>query len=241
MRQIIDRMEMAMGSYRVQYSDFLDPYELSLALSLSHHLPDLEVKFSGGYPGAERQIMAFAPDFFDFSAEEGLALVLIESKEEALSHREVLGSILGLGISRNRIGDIKIEGHKATLVLKRELKDFILLHLKKVGRHRVLVRDLEGVDFKPPEDTWLERGTTVSSPRLDALVSAFYNLPRKETKAAIERGLVKVDFREETRPSYLVEEGALISLRGGGRRAYLKKEGQTRKGRYHITYGVLKD
>lgn len=229
-------MDMALASYQVVYTDFLDPYEEALATSLLIQAPDLEGRASGAYPQAERKILALGPEFLPFRPQDGLALIGIQSQARDLAHREVLGSVLGLGLDRRVVGDIITQGTQAWLVIKKELKDFILLELTRVGSTPVISKEVPLEGFDPPPTIYKEARATVSSDRLDGLVSACFKLSRKEAKALVQAGQVKVDFRRERRPGYSVSEDSLISVRGHGRRVFDSILGKSKKDRLHILY-----
>lgn len=72
---------------------------------------------------------------------------------------------------------------------------------------------------------------TLASPRLDAFVSAGYDLSRSEAQRLINAGLVKLNHVPEMRTDAGVSEGALISVRGHGRMKVEEMLGQTRRGR----------
>ncbi len=83
----------------------------------------------GGYDQAERQMIAFHPDALAFSWEYPICCLKIEPKavkfSEALSHRDYLGTILGLGVERSVIGDILVQEHAAWVFCQEKIADFI--------------------------------------------------------------------------------------------------------------------
>ena len=86
------------------YGDFLSENSTAIVLQRAHLLPSAPV-FFGGYDGAQRQMIAFVPEyeeaFFPVSA------IRVDTPNlKRLSHRDFLGSVLGLGIKREKCGDI---------------------------------------------------------------------------------------------------------------------------------------
>ena len=105
--------ELADAAYSrgiVTFSDFLDLYELHMIHGIDWRGHGVTVAHSGGYDSAERQIAAFLPDalLFEWQYPWKCLKVLPAAPKfaETLTHRDYLGSILGLGIERCKIGDI---------------------------------------------------------------------------------------------------------------------------------------
>ncbi len=241
LRRMIDLMDIALKNHQVQYSDFLDLYELKLTREIANAIFHLKVSVSEVSKTDERRVVAFSPDYMEFSANDELGLLKIESSSGQLTHRSILGSLLGLGIARDRVGDISIHGETAYVLVKREILDYLLVFFKKVGRNHVQVKELPLKDYVPSSENFSIHEATVSSNRLDALVSCIYRMSRQKAKALIESERVKVNFKTQTKANTEIEDGALISVRGFGRSIYASDHGRTRKDRLKITYKLLNE
>ena len=155
-----------------------------------------------------------------------------------LSHRDYLGSVLGLGLERDAIGDILIpDSHSAILLTDTRVVDFLTTQLEKVATDTVRVSRL-------PEGTALT-GTrrlqpitdTVASERLDCVVAALCNLSREKAQMAVRSGLVELDYEAVEACDTTVEAPAVISVRGFGKFAVHNFDGTTRKGRIRLVAG----
>jgi len=82
--------------------------------------------------------------------------------------------------------------------------------------------------------------TTVSSLRLDNLISTVYNISRQRSKQLIESGKVKINWSENLRPDFPLELLDIISVRGFGRIQIQELEGKTKKDKYRLLLGVLR-
>lgn len=240
LRRILDIMEISLRQYEVMYSDFLDPYEIKLVKSVANRIFELDYEISQEKI-AERRVMAFAPEYIPMDVNRAIRLIEIESKLEPLRHPDVLGSILGLGIERNKIGDIAIHDNLAQVIVKEEIGDFLILYLKKVGRIGVKVTENKLSTFKPNIPKYNKKESVIASNRLDNIVSEIYSISRSKAKNYIDGGRVKVNFKREIKPGTEVEENALISLKQYGRSCFFEELGTTRKDRLRITYGRLKE
>ena len=218
----------------------------------------------GGYPEAERVRAVILPDYTEglvdpaaLMSDPAAALRdaglddLAETVRGAvcpvqvrgsgfreLSHRDYLGSVLGLGLERDTVGDILIpDSHSAILLTDTRVGDFLITQLEKVATDTVRVSRL-------PEGTALT-GTrrlqpltdTVASERLDCVVAALCNLSREKAQMAVRSGLVERDYEAVEACDTTVEAPAVISVRGFGKFAVHSFDGTTRKGRIRLVAG----
>ena len=229
--------ELADAAYSrgiVTFSDFLDLYELHMIHGIDWSGHGVTVAHSGGYDSAERQIAAFLPDalLFEWQYPWKCLKVLPAAPKfaETLTHRDYLGSILGLGIERCKIGDILVKGNEACFFCQERMADFLLQELRTVRHTSVTVEacDFQEQGFRPEEE---EITGTVASVRLDSVISLAFSISRSSTAPLIEGGKVFVNGKLITSNGYHLNEGDLISVRGQGKFRYGSMMNQTKKGR----------
>ncbi|MBR0374206.1 MAG: hypothetical protein IJH91_06745 [Mogibacterium sp.] len=209
---------------------------------------DVTLVLYGGYPGADRRILVAAPRDLAETAEavlsldDWLAAVRVSLPGGAgarlLTHRDYLGSVLGLGLERSVIGDILVRSDGADIVIKPEMTEFLLSQYSKAGRANLKLEAISVSELIIPEQRTEEVRCTVSSLRLDNLVSAAFGVSRADAAAAISRGLVSLDHYEATKADKRVEPGSTVVLRGKGKVLLKSEDGTTKKGKTVIT--VLK-
>ncbi len=219
----------------------------------------------GGYPEAERRRAILLPDYAEglldpdaLSADPATTLEavgfseLAETVREAvtvatvkgsgfrvLSHRDFLGSALGLGLDRDALGDIVVseDGFSAYLVTDARMAKFLAAELRKVATDAVKVSLLPvGAAQIPPRRLAPVRDT-VASARIDCVVAALCNLSRDAAQTAIRQGLVELDYEPVTATDRPVEPPATLSVRGVGKFSVEGFDGETRKGRMRILAG----
>lgn len=239
LRRIIDKMEISIRDYSVQFSDFLDPYERKLVESLSTKVNTIVFKELPSDLNLERKVIAFGPDFDFINIDNAISVFQIENTFNKLDHRSVLGSLLGLGITREKIGDIAIHEKVSYVFVKKEVAKLIIQSLDKVGKYGVKVKEVDISEFHKAEEELIIAHSVVSSMRLDSVLSEVLKSSRSKTKSLISRGYVKVDHRTITTPHFEVSK-ALVSIRGFGRIRILEDIKETRKGRIRFSYGILK-
>ncbi|WP_163858186.1 YlmH family RNA-binding protein [Paenibacillus elgii] len=227
--------------HAVKLTDFLDPRQIFILTTLANRNPDVQVRFDGGHPGAERKRALVAPDYRVLDDEEmGISLIEITSEDEKLKeldHGDFMGAILGLGIKRDKIGDIYVREDGCHFLVASEIADYIRLNLSQVHRLHVRTEQLSLDKLKATETKLDEMFLSVASLRLDGIVSDVYRLSRAKVLVPIKAGRCKVNWKQEEDPSKPLKQGDIVSLQGFGRFKVLEVEGVTKKGRYRLKIG----
>lgn len=227
--------------HSAKLTDFLDPRQAFILTSLVQRGRDVQVRFEGGLPRAERKRALIAPDYRVLDDEEmGISLIEVTSPDEKLSeldHGDYMGAILGLGIKRDKIGDIHVRDEGCHFLVATEVADYMRLNLTQVHRVHVTTELLPLDRLQASEQKLDEMSLSVASLRLDGIVSDVYHLSRAKVLIPIKAGRCKVNWKQEEDPSKPLREGDVVSLQGFGRFKVLELEGQTKKGRYRLKVG----
>ena len=236
--RVLDKLELAQNRGVPAHTPFLSPGEQALTGDLLAAWGQPRHLFWGGYPDAERQICSFLPDWQE--AEDLLAdpegpLSALEAKfpsSASLSHRDILGSLIGLGITREKLGDILFpQPGLCQVVVLGEVLPILLSQWEGAGRWKVSLTHipLSQLSPKPPQVKTIR--DTVAAPRLDAVVAAGFSLSRSKAAALISAGKVSLNHRECLKGDKLVEQGDTLTCRGLGKCVVREVPGQSRKGR----------
>lgn len=221
------------GSYSV-CSDFLNLEQKSSVLSMD--LPS-GCTFYGGYEGAERVVAVFG-EVYDISFENFEISLLkvspVNSKfSDNLTHRDFLGTLMGLGIERKLIGDILVSGNTGYIFCLEKIADFISDELKRVKHTSVICERI----FKLP-DLVIPKGEieelVVSSLRADTVVSGVYKMSRNVSAKLFSAEKVFVNSVMIENTSYTLSDGDIVSVRGYGRFVFNCKIRTTKKDRLVI-------
>lgn len=233
----LDRAEITLRSGLTQVTDFYDPYHTGLIISTVRAIPGFAATPEGGYPGAERtRVAVHAGDVELIGEDYNLSYISIEGnfKNAGATHRDFLGSLLGLGIKREKLGDIIVVEAGARAVVAAEVAAYILTNLIKVGRVNVSVSEIAGEELEPPENSYKEIRATVASLRLDAVAAAGFGTSRSKIVREIEGERLSVNWRVCPDPSTPVREGDVLSARGRGRLKVAEVKGLLKSGRISI-------
>lgn len=221
------------------FTMFLSPAEAGWAQA-SANRQRVSVSFRGGYEDAERVIACFYDDCEPPEDDPIVALEMSWPHQSAPGHRDVLGSVMGLGIKRSCIGDIVLQAERGYLFADRQMADHIAQSLLSAGRTRLQIRPMDELPkLEPPKG--VEKRDTVSSLRLDAVVAAGLDLSRGDAAELIAAGHVKLRHLPTERTDARVQEGDAISVRGYGRLVVEEVGNPTKKGRLPlrlIRYGT---
>jgi len=200
------------------------------------HLPPTRSVFYGGYKDAERVILINMPDYTTLEEENPLTVIRAIKAEGSreLTHRDYLGSLVGLGIKRELLGDILVREDGADIIVMSDIADFIMMHYGKAGRTNLSLTKMEIKDLIVPEQKKTVITDTVASLRLDCVAASAFGLSRGKASEAITRGIVFVNHMEVTKPDYQLSEGDKITLRGKGKAVLSEIGGKSRKDRQYI-------
>ena len=228
-----DLQNRCLRSHTVTHSHFLTPaerYELEKGLRSD---PDCTLLFHGGAADCERSIAFFLPDYLspeDLVAEDYISALRIEAFFGTPGHRDYLGALLGMGIERDRLGDIRVSGNTAVVFCQPEVLSHIA-SIEKVGRCGVKTAILPLAEVPDAKRKVKNVRFSVMSPRLDAVTAGMFQLSRTQAARHIEMGEVSLNYAQVLKPDTLVQPGDIISLRGKGKGTLTDAGGMSRKGR----------
>lgn len=200
-------------------TDFLSPQEQAAAQRLLGALGVHDgYVFFGGYDGAERQRLFFLPDWAEEPDAGAVAAVAAAwYGGERLTHRDFLGSLMGLGLTRGTIGDILVTDTRCQVLALPKTADFLLSEWESAGRVKLKTAPLPLEELEIPAQACRELRDTVSSLRLDNVLAAGFSLSRGRAAEAVEKGAVQVNWTVCQKPDKPVAAGDTITCRGLGK------------------------
>ncbi|MFD2116208.1 RNA-binding protein [Paenibacillus yanchengensis] len=240
--RVLDWLVQSSDQHKIILTEFLDPRQVQILLSLSNRYPDVQVKADGGFPAAERKRVLLAPEYIDVESESSELTVLEVKLDNGMlfeaDHGDFLGSVLGLGIKRDRIGDIHVHDRFAHIVVTQEIAVYLDTHLRQVHRHAVFTSILPVDQLVPAVQEMQTVHITVASMRLDGVASDVYRLSRTKIMPPIRAGRCKVNWKPVEDPSHQLYAGDVVSMKGFGRFKVLEVDGVTKKGRIRVQVGT---
>ncbi|WKB34904.1 RNA-binding protein [Terrilactibacillus sp. S3-3] len=241
--RILDLKDWTLSRYAAKLTDFLNPREQEIVKALVGQSGDVRAAFWGGFKQAERKRALIFPLYFEpekDSFEIAAFQVQYPVKFASLSHRDLLGALIGTGIVRSKIGDLLFSDKVVQFVAASEVADYLRLNLTSVGKAPVS-SDLISIDeLVHNHNVWQEFSGTVNSFRLDAVLSEIYHLSRARAAEYIDHGSAQVNWALVSKRAYDLHVGDVVSLRGYGRSKIIAVEGATKRDKIRFRYGKLR-
>ncbi len=238
--QVLEWRKLVLDQYRVKVTDFLDPREQQIVKSLLGTNDEVRFEIWQGYKGIERS-RAFLYPIYYVPQEEDFEIVCLEadypSKFVTIHHSDVLGSLMSLGLKRKKFGDILMDDSKFQLILASEIADYVRLNFNSVGKTSVSTNVISPEKLVGKDEEWATTTSTVSSLRLDVVLSEIFRLSRTKVVPYITNKKVKLNWKIVDQPSSSLEEGDHLSVRGMGRAKLISVDGKSKKGKWKISYG----
>ena len=190
----------------------------------------------GGFEEARRKMFGVFPEWeeIDYSEFPIKIVNFIKKYPKELTHRDYLGTILSLGIERNKVGDILVNDDGAYVFLSENIADTVLFGIEKISNCGIKSKTVNIDEIEIPKQEYDDLKCIAASMRLDALVSGITKQSRNQAMLLIKSGKVMLNHKEIQDGSASVSEEDTISIRGYGRFIVSSVDGRTGSGRLHV-------
>lgn len=230
-------------SYTVTHTAFLTPAEQFVLGKWAQRAPESNMLLFGGSAECERKAAFFLPPYMEedgFDAGEYICAFSAKAAFGEPGHRDYMGAIMGLGIKREWLGDIWVNGYTATIFILRGVERHLSGSLDKVGRYGVKISPLALGDIEPPERKVKHVNFSVKSMRLDAVAAGMFGLSRSSAAELIGAGEASLNYSQCMKVDAIVKAGDVISVRGRGKGVVGEEGGMSRKGRIFVNAEIYK-
>lgn len=245
--KIEDKARLCSENSMITSSDFLDMHERSVVSEIRLGYSDVKMVFYGIFEAAERTVAVFLPEYVEARNCDELKSYFNENPEDnplsaiklekdkfspALSHRDYLGALMGLGIRRETTGDIAVDENGCRIAVLSKIAPFIAENMSKAGRGTLKAEIIPASQAEESsESAGVPDSFTVSSMRLDSVVKNAFRVSRGDAATAIESGVVFVNDVECVKPDKKVFAGDKIVFRRKGRIIVKDCSSVSKKGR----------
>ena len=237
-KELLDRCARD-GEERMLLARVLDKLELSQNRGVPAHTPVLS---PAQQASVSDLLNAWGSLFLaDWQEEDGVLddpegpLSAIQAKfpgDAALSHRDILGSLMGLGLTREVLGDILLpQPGLCQVVVLRDAAPILLSQWASAGRWKAGLQEVSLTRLTPRPAQVKTIRDTVATLRLDAVTACGFSLSRSKAAALIASGKVALNHRECLKADRPVAEGDVLTCRGLGKCVVKEVPGQSKKGR----------
>ena len=224
--------ELVNKSYKMQsFTKFLNTEEVSQVRILLKRQGCEQCFF---YPkDCERKIAFFYPNYKTCDYDIPVKVLKISYKEK-VSHRDILGSIMGLSIKREYVGDIIVSDSFCYVYVYETMVDFIINNLDKISRQKVVISEVQIDEVINQESEFELINDTVKSIRFDSVVSSGFKISRNDALTYIKSGKVFLNSKEIIKPDVKIIQGDRISIKGMGKMELFDIGGTSKKERIFI-------
>lgn len=136
-------------------------------------------------------------------------------QDDSISHRDVLGALMHLGIERDTFGDIWITESEIYIQVVEELTQ-VFKDLHQIKQDFIYFEEVDALPSELKEKTEVVT-LFLDSLRVDALIAKAFNIQRDDVKGLIDQEKVKINYFPIQKYTILVKPYDIISVRGFGR------------------------
>ena len=230
LKNVEEKYERFLDYYTIMNSDFLTMEQQSMLSGFLRAHRREGVFFYGGYAEAERRQVVFLPDYTGVSEKISALPQLGNEKEENYAVCRVLTKYFEENPESSPFCLLDVVIPPA----EHKTADYLAENFRQVGSVSVLVKKSQISALNSTEIRTISLKFTVSSPRIDNIVSGVFGISRKDAVSAISHGKVFVSGREISKPDFALKGGEKIVLRGKGKAIYNGVTGTSKKGKVYI-------
>ncbi len=242
-KRLIDLSKQADIKGIVTFSDFLNLNEQNIYHTVQNQFYT-KTKLFGGYDSAERQMVAFIPDALYYEYDYPIKCIRITPKypkfAEKLTHRDVLGALMNLGIERNRLGDILCFEEEYYVFCEEGILAFILAELGKIRHTMVDLQEECEYAHLQANISLEEKFDMIASNRIDCIVAKAFHLSRSESAELLASEKVFINGKCITNCNQSCDNGAIVSVRGKARFIFEDCNTISKKGKIRVKFSFYK-
>ncbi len=232
--RILDAIKQCENQNTFKFLGFIDSLGLSIVSAVK---TNMSIRLFGGYDDAERVFLGVFPPWCepDDSKFPIVKLKIKNMSNQTLSHRDILGAFMSVGIERDTIGDILVGDSVSVAFVADTVADYIVMQVEKIASSGVKI-SIDDSKFLPNSVLLVECSGTISSPRLDCVIAEIIGCSRKRATELIEAGMVAVNGIEMVKITATVHNDDKISVRKKGKFIIDNISELTKKGRIALKY-----
>jgi RNA-binding protein YlmH len=190
--------------------------------------------FWGGMPMAGRKMLCVYPGYTAWEDLEWPMMAAVFDADFPLEHRNVLGELMALGITRECLGDIYVGDPQVQIIFHAKIYPFLKQNLTRIKGRVVTTDYLPAQDIKAYEPAFKELDVVAASCRVDGLIGKIWGFSRGDALTAIHQGRLRVNYQPVDKGDFRVKTGDILSLRGKGKAVIGDLAGVTKKGNQRI-------
>ncbi len=153
-----------------------------------------------------------------------------------LRHQDILGTLYSLNISDEMFGDVVIWNNRYFIIILSSIDNYIKSNLTSIRNSKVELIEKDQYYLKDYKQEYEECIIIVPSIRVDVIVSKIINSSRSNALEKIKNGDIYLNYELLTKPTYMLKENDIFSIRKYGKYKFLGEINKTKKGSLVIKY-----
>ena len=153
-----------------------------------------------------------------------------------LRHQDILGTLYSLNISDEMFGDVVIWNNRYFIIILSSIDNYIKSNLKSIKNSKVDLIENDPDYLKDYKQEYEEFNIIVPSIRVDVIVSKIINSSRSNALEKIKNGDIYLNYELLTKPTYMLKENDIFSIRKYGKYKFLGEINRTKKGSLVVKY-----
>lgn len=153
-----------------------------------------------------------------------------------LRHQDILGTLYSLNISDEMFGDVVIWNNRYFIIILSSIDNYIKSNLTSIKNSKVDLIEKNPYYLKDYKQEYEECIIIVPSIRVDVIVSKIINSSRSNALEKIKNGDIYLNYELLTKPTYMLKENDIFSIRKYGKYKFLGEINRTKKGSLVIKY-----
>ncbi len=238
--KVLDKINLSKTRNKIVCTEFLTIYQKDI---IQKELNKNKIKnylFFGGYEEAEGNVLIIYPEKFNIdivnkNLENMIKAIKIKLPKELkgkYTHRDYLGATMKSGLNRNRIGDIIVFEDTAYIIVLAENAEYIKCFLQELVRFsKAIIQVINYQEIEVKEVEFEEIKITVSSMRLDNIISEIARVSRGKSEEILSQEKVFINSKIETKSSKIIKEKEILAIRGKGKFIIDSVAGSNKKGK----------
>lgn len=153
-----------------------------------------------------------------------------------LRHQDILGTLYSLNISDEMFGDVVIWNNRYFIIILSSIDNYIKSNLTSIKNSKVDLIEKDPYYLKDYKQEYEECIIIVPSIRVDVIVSKIINSSRSNALEKIKNGDIYLNYELLTKPTYMLKENDIFSIRKYGKYKFLGEINRTKKGSLVVKY-----
>lgn len=193
---------------KVLYSNSTNFVEIKYLNRLKKELKNIKYNIYEPFSGATKVIL--------YNKMPNIKIYEIISSND-LRHQDILGTLYSLNISDEMFGDVVIWNNRYFIIILSSIDNYIKSNLISIRNSKVDLIEKNPYYLKDYKQEYEECIIIVPSIRVDVIVSKIINSSRSNALEKIKNGVIYLNYELLTKPTYMLKENDIFSIRKYGK------------------------